>query len=354
MNFTTDLNKNIFHFPLPRVKFNHDFKLNTVYLIMKLNLIIITIIIFSMFISACTTQKTAPVQDTAAQLNAGKFRTTPPIGKISSWGFLLQNPSVATLADSSYQLLVMDYSKDGSDSKMFSAKDIAAIHKFNKIALCYFSIGEAEDYRFYWQKEWKENPPKFLGPENPAWVGNFKVKYWREDWWETGLRPYLDRILEAGFDGIYMDIIDAYWYWHEQGMDVQTTSDEMVKLIKRIADYCRKRAGKNFVISPQNGMGVFTSCSPEYKEVFFNTIDMVGLESLLYNYYSEADRDNRLKLAKEIADAGKIVLDIEYIKPSQYKEYLKKVRQLDFPLVPYASTTDAALNRLTDFYKYRN
>ncbi|CCO24099.1 conserved protein of unknown function [Maridesulfovibrio hydrothermalis AM13 = DSM 14728] len=265
---------------------------------------------------------------------------------------MLQHPSIAALAESPYDLVVTDYSKDGSDAKKFSSKEISVLHKFNKTVLCYFSIGEAEEYRFYWKKEWKDNPPKFLGPENPDWAANYKVKYWREDWWETGLRPYLDRILEAGFDGVYLDIIDGYWFWHEQGIDVKTTADEMVKLIKRIADYCRKRAGKNFIICPQNGLGVFDSCSPEYKEVYFKTVNMVGLESLLTNIHSKNDRNYRLKLAEELADAGKTVMAVEYIDEKKYDSYIKEVNKLNFPLVPYASTPDAALDKLTDFYKY--
>ncbi len=272
---------------------------------------------------------------------------------ISSWAYLLQNPPIASLAESPYNLIVTDYSKDGSIKKDSLQNKLIMLHKFNKTVLCYFSIGEAEEYRFYWNKGWKKNPPKFIGPENEDWAGNYKVKYWREDWWQTGLRPYLDRIIEAGFDGVYLDIVDAYWFWHEQGMEVQHTADEMVKLIKRIADYCRKRAGQNFIICPQNGLGVFDSCSPEYKKVYFQVVNMVGLESLLFNIYSKEDRNYRLKLCKELADAGKIILDVEYIDEKQYEDYLNQVNKLDFKLIPYASTPDAALDKLTDFYKYR-
>ncbi|WP_432736744.1 MJ1477/TM1410 family putative glycoside hydrolase [Maridesulfovibrio sp. FT414] len=272
---------------------------------------------------------------------------------ITSWAYVLQHPSIAALAESPYRLIVTDYSADGSDSKRFTAEQIGILHRFNKTVLCYFSIGEAEDYRFYWKTSWNSQTPGFLGPENENWAGNFKVRYWREDWWETALKPYLDRILEAGFDGVYLDIVDAYWFWHEQGMDIRTTADDMVKLIARIADYCRKRAGNNFIICPQNGMGIIEACSPEDKDLYVKTISMVGLESLLFNYYTEQDRNYRLKLAKKFADAGKTVLTVEYISKDQYAEYLNKVKGLDFSLVPYASPPDAALETLTDFWKYK-
>ncbi len=318
---------------------------------MKIKILII--LVLSLVLANCSAKDSSVDTPKKTDTTIKRHSTVSPMITISSWAYLLQNPPIASLAESPYNLIVTDYSKDGSDKKRFSSKQIDTLHKFNKTALCYFSIGEAEEYRFYWNKEWKKNPPKFIGPENEDWAGNYKVKYWREDWWQTGLRPYLDRIIEAGFDGVYLDIVDAYWFWHEQGMEVQHTADEMVKLIKRIADYCRKRAGKNFIICPQNGLGVFDSCSPEYKKVYFQVVNMVGLESLLFNIYSKEDRNYRLKLCKELADAGKIILDVEYIDEKQYEDYLNQVNKLDFKLIPYASTPDAALDKLSDFYKYR-
>lgn len=78
------------------------------------------------------------------------------------------------------------------------------------------SIGEAEDYRFYWKNEWKTNPPVWLGEENPDWEGNYKVWYWEKEWQNIIISDpdsYLQRILNAGFDGVYLDIIDAFEYF---------------------------------------------------------------------------------------------------------------------------------------------
>jgi len=78
------------------------------------------------------------------------------------------------------------------------------------------SIGEAEDYRYYWKAEWKTNPPSWLAEENPNWPGNYKVRYWNEDWQNIiygNNDSYLRKILDAGFDGVYLDIIDAFEYF---------------------------------------------------------------------------------------------------------------------------------------------
>ncbi|ALM48074.1 hypothetical protein AMR72_03700 [Flavobacterium psychrophilum] len=85
-----------------------------------------------------------------------------------------------------------------------------------RLVICYMSIGEAEDYRYYWQSSWNNNKPAWIAAENPDWPGNFKVQYWNDDW--QGLiyknsDSYLSKITSAGFDGVYLDIIDAFEYF---------------------------------------------------------------------------------------------------------------------------------------------
>ena len=88
-----------------------------------------------------------------------------------------------------------------------------------RLLICYMSIGEAEDYRFYWQPRWDRNPPSWLEEENPEWEGNYKVRYWDPDWQAVifgGNEAYLDRIMDAGFDGVYLDIIDGFEYFEDR------------------------------------------------------------------------------------------------------------------------------------------
>lgn len=106
------------------------------------------------------------------------------------------------------------------EDEAFTAAEIAQMRqKANggtRLVICYMSIGEAEDYRYYWKSSWNNNRPSWIAAENPDWPGNYKVKYWNDDW--QGLiykndDSYLSMILEAGFDGVYLDIIDAFEYF---------------------------------------------------------------------------------------------------------------------------------------------
>jgi cysteinyl-tRNA synthetase len=94
-----------------------------------------------------------------------------------------------------------------------------------RLVLAYLSIGEAEEYRYYWRSEWKRRPPQFLERENPEWKGNYKVRYWMDEWQEIicgkadgGLfdKSYLKRIIDAGFDGVYLDILDAAFHFEHR------------------------------------------------------------------------------------------------------------------------------------------
>lgn len=106
------------------------------------------------------------------------------------------------------------------EDEAFTATEIAQMRqKANggtRLIICYMSVGEAEDYRYYWKDSWNSSRPSWIAAENPDWPGNYKVKYWNDDW--QGLiykndDSYLSMILEAGFDGVYLDIIDAFEYF---------------------------------------------------------------------------------------------------------------------------------------------
>lgn len=127
---------------------------------------------------------------------------------------------LAELSATNYDVLILDLF---FGDRAFSREDIKELkQKANggkRLLIAYMSIGEAEDYRFYWQKEWEENRPVWLEEENPNWEGNYKVRYWNKAWQEIilGTGPsYLNRIIDAGFDGVYLDIIDAFQYFENK------------------------------------------------------------------------------------------------------------------------------------------
>jgi len=88
-----------------------------------------------------------------------------------------------------------------------------------RLLISYMSIGEAEDYRFYWEENWDIDELSWIEEANPDWPGNFKVKYWDKDWQKIiygNDHSYTQKVIDAGFDGVYLDIIDGFWYFEQK------------------------------------------------------------------------------------------------------------------------------------------
>ncbi|MDE3145183.1 MAG: endo alpha-1,4 polygalactosaminidase [Bacteroidota bacterium] len=142
--------------------------------------------------------------------------------------YLINLSNYSTKADfikavtaTNYDLLITDlFFNDGT---AFTAAEINQLkNKANggkRLVVSYMSIGEAENYRYYWQSNWKTNNPVWLDAENPNWQGNFEVKYWYPEWQNIiygNDNSYLKKIINAGFDGAYLDIIDAFKFYESK------------------------------------------------------------------------------------------------------------------------------------------
>lgn len=136
---------------------------------------------------------------------------------INSENFNTKQDFISAVSATNYDAVIMDLFHN---EQMFTSTEIEQLKtKQNggkRLVICYMSIGEAEDYRYYWQSGWSVGDPQFLSAENPDWEGNYKVKYWQADWQNIiygNDNSYLKKILDAGFNGVYLDIIDAFEYF---------------------------------------------------------------------------------------------------------------------------------------------
>lgn len=125
---------------------------------------------------------------------------------------------INAVAATDYDLLIIDlFFNDGAPFSAFEIEELKTKQNGAKrLVLCYMSIGEAEDYRFYWQNDWKVGEPFWLEAENKHWKGNFVVRYWEQEWKNIiygNNDAYLDKIINTGFDGVYLDIIDGFDYF---------------------------------------------------------------------------------------------------------------------------------------------
>ncbi len=264
---------------------------------------------------------------------------------VSSWGYQLQNISIERLKNSSYELLVMDYSSDGTEEGKFSSQEIASLKDAGKIPICYISIGEAESYRFYWNQDWNTNPPAFLGPENPDWEGNYKVRFW-DPQWQNIVFSYIDTVLKQGFSGIYMDIIDAYYYWSVENPEEPKADSLMIQFVLNIRKYLLDKGVSNFYLLPQNASEIISApnVSASLKQKYFEAIDGIGVEDVFFpgnlpENNSFAPDTSRIRHLREFLANGKQVFSIEYItQEEKINTFLQEADKENF--VPYYCTRE--------------
>jgi cysteinyl-tRNA synthetase len=276
----------------------------------------------------------------------GSGPVTEPISLAAVNDFLyqLQDLDLAAIGDTAYDLVVMDYSADGTEAGEFTPAQITALKHSPggaKIVLAYMSIGEAEDYRFYWQEGWTPGNPAWLDAENPDWPGNYKVRYW-DPGWQSIISGYTDRLLDAGFDGAYLDIIDAYEYYADRGRT--TAAQEMVDFVAAIRAHARAR-DPDFYVFPQN--------APQLAEevpAYLGSVDGIGQEDIYYGYDDDdvmtppavtAELEGYLDVFK---NAGKLVLTVDYATtPAHVDDAYARSQAKGY--VPFVTVRD--LDRLT-------
>ena len=257
-----------------------------------------------------------------------------------TWVYQLQDVDPRAMSESPADFKVVDWQQP--DLPLIRANSSSKI-------LAYISIGEAEDYRPYWNPRWGKmgnTTPVWLDRENPEWKGNYKVKFWNETW-QAIVYNQLDEIISKGFDGIYMDIIDAYEYWEGKGVD--TAASSMIRFVKDIGTYMRGR-GKKMLVIPQNGDGLLTSAE------YLKAIDGIAIEDLFYGEDEDEKMTNpqttkwRLNNLRILQDAfpKKPILCVEYLQnPKLMKAATTALRREGF--IPYFA--DRPLNTLRSTVK---
>jgi cysteinyl-tRNA synthetase, unknown class len=272
------------------------------------------------------------------------------------WSFQVTDNSLDQLINNKAKLLVIDYSKDGSEEERYTKQETDILHQNGKELISYLSIGEAEDYRYYYQSSWKDNPPSWLGKENPDWSGNAKVQYWNPDW-QKYMIGYLDKIIDSGFDGIYLDIIDGFDYWSDPGngegvvLDRTDAANRMIDFVEKLTEHARVTRGKpNFHIIPQNAEDLLPY---DTSGKFLREISGVGVEDLFYEGTTPQSADSiayRTANLDKITAAGKPVLVIDYVNDTTGYQGANQTRVDDFwtktllaGYVPQVSFTDSSI-----------
>lgn len=88
--------------------------------------------------------------------------------------FASKQTFVDAVKNTNYDYIIMDYFYNGEEFTQAQIEELKQKANGGKrLLICYMSIGEAEDYRYYWQSNWTIGNPSFIEKENPDWEGNY-------------------------------------------------------------------------------------------------------------------------------------------------------------------------------------
>jgi cysteinyl-tRNA synthetase, unknown class len=206
--------------------------------------------------------------------------------------------------------------------------------------LAYLSIGEAQTYRYYWKWYWGW----VFGVVSPRWEwrGNYGVRYWHEGWQKIilgGENSYLERIVKAGFDGVYLDGVDEYVDMVKEKRNARAL---MIAFVKAIAE--RARVLKpGFLVVPQNAEALLADAS--YRAV----IDGIGKEDLLFGDDVSQQPNDPKSIVSDVVRLKLLTADhkpvfvVEYLDAPQEIERARR-RLERYGFIPYF--TDRALDSM--------
>ena len=260
----------------------------------------------------------AAAENAKAKADAQHRRAS--MASVKTWAIQLRFLDRPALAASPFDLVVIDHAPHPKkDVEIpFSTDQIAPLKLKTdgkrRIVLAYLSMGEAERYRFYWKPEWDaaETRPKWLGAENPNWPGDYLVQFADPDWQAVifgSPDSFLDRIIAAGFDGVYLDRVDAF---QDAGAPAGS-EDAMTGFVQRLADHAH-RVNPNFLIVMQNAEELVKSKS------LLMRLDGVAKEDLLYGFDNGDNANPKQMVLDTVGNlriaqrAGVKVLVLEYAR----------------------------------------
>lgn len=304
---------------------------------------------------------------------------------VRHWGYRLQGGrkknkskplAIKEFVSAPHDLIVIDFSKDGSNAGAFSPKDIGQLKArpdTNSVIVSYISIGEASDYRDHWQDGWTaydnadqraagtptDQAPSWLGTWNEDWPNSRKVRFWEKGWqdiiFNDARTGWLDRIVDAGFDGAYLDIVDAYYHWGAQVEEKDRrkgdpTSEKegaqrMIDFVAALAAHARE-TNPEFLIIPQNASNIIDALEDEdhkRRDKYLATINAIACEDLFFrdgdtpeNRKFSPDEEAIDVLVRDFLDSDVPVMCVDYVSQGKKIDKLyEEAPQRGF--LPYAA-----------------
>jgi uncharacterized protein (TIGR01370 family) len=226
------------------------------------------------------------------------------LSDVQNWMFQIQeldeDGAVEALAATEYDMLVIEAGYNFSEWAYDTQEIVSELDKKPdgdpRVLLAYIDIGEAEDYRNYWQNDWiapEENArgfPDFLITTDPdGWAGNYPVAYW-EDAWQSlwlGSDGIVADLARYGFDGVYLDWIEAYdddIVRDAAKLSGVSPENSMIAFVEKLGEAGRA-INPDFLVVAQNAIYLIDADPDRYKRA----IDALAVEDTWFHGWGDSD-----------------------------------------------------------------
>ena len=124
---------------------------------------------------------------------------------------------ISAIQETNFDLVIIDlfFNNNVAFTKAEIEKLKTKANGGKRLVVCYLNIGSAESWRYYWEKGWKLGTPEFLEKQYEGYENEYWVQFWNPQWQQiifAGADSYLNKVKTAGFDGAYLDNVEAYDY----------------------------------------------------------------------------------------------------------------------------------------------
>ena len=127
---------------------------------------------------------------------------------------------IKAIAETNFDMITIDLF---FNDEPLTPKDVEQLkRKANggkRLIISYVNIGAAENWRYYWNRNWQLNDPIWLKKKYVGYEDEFYVQFWHEDWKNIiygNPESYVKKILDAGFDGAFLDNVEAYYFLYNK------------------------------------------------------------------------------------------------------------------------------------------
>jgi cysteinyl-tRNA synthetase len=308
-----------------------------------------------------------------AQAAPTEPRAEGSLGRVRTWMYQFQGLESAkaakALASSAYDLLVVEPTGTYREAARFDMKDLVRRLKEgrrDRIVLAYLLLGEADSHRTYWGKDWREpgkgrpgTPDFLLKPDPDGWKDTYVVDF-TDARWQDLVRADLRAIMAAGFDGLYLDWLEAYRDPEVKSRARASGTDPARAMVDFVLSVRKEALAQNprAILVGQNAPGLYGE-----DDRLLSAVDGAAFEATWFRGKAEVDwggaeggdlpnraagpesTEGRLKVYAELAEKGKKILTIDYcLKGENARTVYEESRKRGFlPLV-----SQSALDRLTE------